>query len=305
MDISVVVPIFGCSSSLIELHDRLCSSLDKVDVNYEIIFVNDASPDDAWKVIESLASIDERVKGINLSRNFGQHYAITAGLHYALGNWIVVMDGDLQDLPEEIPNLYSMALSGYDVVVGRRARRQDNYIKKTSSKVFFWVFEYLSGVNVDSRIGNFGVYSRKVINSVNSLKEQNRSFGAFVLWVGFKRTEINIEHGYRPHGKSSYTFGRRLSLAFDSLIAHSDKVLRLTVRFGFVMSLLSFLYVGWILVSYFLWATPVIGWTSIIASLCLSSGMIILTVGIVGLYIGKIFNEVKHRPLYVVDTTTF
>ena len=303
--LSVVSPIYGCAQALPELCERLHTVLGSFTPNYEIILVNDASPDEAWVAIQALADMDPRVKGINLSRNFGQHYAITAGLDFASGDWVVVMDCDLQDLPEEIPKIYQTAQSGFDIVVGRRADRKDHWLKKFFSRMFYRVFAYFSGTAVDNRIGNFGIYAKKVIRSIRTLKEQNRSFGLFALWVGFRRTEIDVVHAVRTHGRTSYTFRKMAALAIDSIVAHSDKLLRLTVKFGLFVSFLSLLYAAWIVFRYFIWATPIIGWTSLIVSIYFTAGLIIGTVGIVGLYVGKIFDEVKGRPLYIIDATTF
>ena len=303
--ISVVTPIYGCCSTLHELYTRLDTALSNISENYEIIMVNDGSPDSAWPTIQQLAYEDERVKGINLSRNFGQHYAITAGLDFARGDWVVVMDCDLQDQPEELIKLYQKAQEGYDIVVGRREQRQDSYFKKISSKLFYKVYAYFTGSKIDNRIGNFGIYSRKVIQSISALKEQNRSFGLFALWVGFHRIEVNIEHASRPQGKSSYTLRRMVKLAVDSIIAHSNRFLRITIKLGFVLSATSLLYALWLAVTYLAWATPVKGWTSLMVSIYFTAGLIIGSIGIVGLYVGKIFDEVKGRPLYIIDTTTF
>jgi len=305
LDVSVVVPVYQAEDSLRELYTRLSNTLSRISLSYEVILINDASPDKPWQLIQELALEDGRVRGINLSRNFGQHYAITAGLDYVRGEWIIVMDCDLQDIPEEIPKLYQKAQDGYDVVVGRRARRQDTYWKKMSSKMFYSVFAYFTGSKVDNRIGNYGIYAGKVIQSITALKEQNRSFGLFALWVGFRRIEVDVEHASRPHGKSSYTFKRLANLAVDSIIAHSNKLLRLSVKLGFFLSFVSLLYSLWLVIKYLFWATPVPGWTSLIVSVYFTAGLVIGSIGIVGLYVGKIFDEVKGRPLYIIDSTTF
>ena len=303
--ISVVTPIYGCSGGLRELCSRLAPVLSTISADYEIIMVNDSSPDEAWEVIKKLAREDSRVKGINLSRNFGQHYAITAGLDYAQGDWVVVMDCDLQHKPEEIPKLYQKAQEGYDLVVGMRAQRQDTYLKKLGSRLFYKVFAYLTGLRIDNRISNFGIYSQKVIRSITALREQNRAFGLLALWVGFRRIEIDIEHASRPYGKSAYTFRRMMSLALDSILSHSDRLLLITVKLGLFLSFTSLLYATLILVRYFFWATPVAGWPSLIVSIYFTAGLIIGSIGVVGLYVGKIFNEVKGRPLYLIDAATF
>lgn len=303
--ISVVSPVYGCTAALDELCARLHQALGQITAHYEIILVDDASPDGAWPVIEALAKSDARVKGIHLSRNFGQHHAIAAGLDFAHGDWVVVMDCDLQDQPEEIAKLYAKAMTGFDIVVGRRAQRKDGWIRKGLSQLFYWAFAYFTQTKIDSRIGNFGIYSQKVICSIRSMREQNRSFGLFALWVGFHRAEIDVHHAARPHGESAYTFKRMARLATDSLVAHSDKLLTLTVKLGFLMSISALLFALWLVFSYFSKGTPVLGWTSLIVSVYFTAGLIIGTIGVVGLYIGKIFDEVKQRPLYLIKSTTF
>ena len=303
--ISIVTPVFRTVDSINELCHRLTIVLSSLTVEYEIILVNDASPDHAWEVIKKLASEDNRIKGINLSRNFGQHYAITAGLDHAQGDWIVVMDCDLQHLPEEIPKLLQKAQEGYDLVVGLRAQRKDSYLKKLGSFLFYSVFNYCAGTNISDKLSNFGIYSKKVIRGVNSLRENNRSFGLHAIWVGFKRFEIDIEHAKRKYGNSAYDFSRMFSLAADSVLSHSDALLKITIKIGFIISFTAFIYATWITVRYFLWSTMVEGWTSVIVSIYFTAGLIIGAIGIVGLYVGKIFIEVKRRPLYLIDSTTF
>lgn len=303
--ISVVIPVYRSQESLEELYSRLNTSLSRISERFEIILVNDGSPDNAWEIIQGLAEKDHRVRGINLARNFGQHHAITAGLDHVRGEWIVVMDCDLQDRPEEIPKLYSKAQEGYDIVVGRRAVRQDTFLKKMGSRLFYSVFTYFTGSKVDHSIGNFGIYSKRSIRSISSLREQNRSFGLFAIWVGFKRIEIEIEHSTRPYGETSYTLRRLLQLAIDSIVSHSNKLLRVSVKVGFLLSSLALFYALWLIVSYLFWATPVVGWTSVIVSVFFIGGLTIGSVGVVGLYVGKIFDEVKRRPLYIVKSFTF
>ena len=303
--LSVVTPVYGASGLLEELYQRLVNSLSKLTDSFEIIMVNDSSPDDAWEIIQKLAANDCRIKGINLSRNFGQHHAITAGLDFAKSDWVVVMDCDLQDQPEEIYKLYKKACEGYDLVVGLRQQRQDTFFKKLCSRFFYRILAYFTNSKIDHRIGNFGIYSQKVIQSIVSLKEQNRSFGLFAIWVGFRRSEIPVEHAKRPHGNSSYSMSRMIGLAFNSIIAHSNKLLVLFVNFGFFIAGISFTVVIWLVFRYLMWGITVIGWTSLIASLYLTTGLTISVIGMVGIYVGKIFDEVKRRPLYIIDSTTF
>jgi len=303
-EISVVVPVYKCCDCLFELYNRLASVLSSLSVAFEIVLVNDASPDESWDVISQLAASDSRVKGISLSRNFGQHQAITAGLLQSHGKWVVVMDCDLQDMPEEIARLYATAQAGYKVVVGKRKVRQDSVVKKVLSRFFYIVFNNLSDIKFNRNLTNFGIYHRMVIDSILACKEQSRSFGLLALWVGFRRIEIDVEHSRRTRGKSSYSFMRMVGLAIDSIIAHSNKLLVLTVKFGLSMSLLSVFGIIWFVARYILHGTTVAGWTSLIISIFFVAGLIVGCIGVVGLYVGKIFDEVKQRPHYIIETTT-
>ncbi|MBM7661688.1 dolichol-phosphate mannosyltransferase [Bacillus mesophilus] len=301
--ISVVVPVYGCVSCLEELHRRLTDSLKQITTDFEMIFVNDASPDHSWDKIEQLVKKDDRVVGINLSRNFGQHYAITAGLDYSSGDWIVVMDCDLQDQPEEIEKLYTQAKEGFDIVLGRRANRNDTIFKKLSSKLFYKVFSYLTETEQDGTVANFGIYHTKVISALLSMRENLRFFPTMVKWVGFKSTTIDIQHSLRIEGNSSYSLKKLLKLAFNVMIAFSDKPLRLTVGAGFMISFFSFIYALYIVIRDLMGIKAIQGWPSLIVSIWFLSGLIIFVLGIIGIYLGKAFDEVKKRPIYIVKDT--
>ena len=224
MKLSVVTPVYGCSKSLEQLYTRLKKTLTTITDDFEIIMVNDASPDNAWETIKELSQKDNRVKGINFSRNFGQHRAITAGLDYAKGDWIVVMDCDLQDQPEEILKLYNKAQEGYDIVFGRRVVRQDSFFKTISSKFFYMVYNYFTESKANAEVGNFSIISSEVVAALKSFNEENRPYVLMLNWVGFSRTEIKIEHDERAEGKSSYTFSKLLQLSFDIILSHSNKI---------------------------------------------------------------------------------
>lgn len=298
--ISVVVPIYNCAECINELYHRLVSTLEQIDNNFDIIFVNDASPQNDWELVRRIASKDLRVKGINFSRNFGQHYAITAGLDYAEGTWVIVMDGDLQDPPEEIIKLYTKAQEGFDVVFGRRYVRHDNGIKKLLSKIFHKFFDYLADTKTDNTIANFSICSNEVIRNLCLIKEQNRSYPDFIRWMGYKIALININHAERTIGQTSYTFNKKVKLATQIIVAHSNKPLRLSIGFGFALSLISLVYGLWLVLRYILLAQPPEGWTSVMVSIYFVAGLLFANLGILGLYIGKIFDETKNRPLYLV-----
>lgn len=303
--ISVVTPVYKCADSLNELYTRLVSTLTPITKQFEIIMVDDGSPTHDWEIIKILAKNDSRVKGIKLSRNFGQHYAITAGLDFAKGKWVVVMDADLQDPPEEIPKLYYKALEGYDIVVGRRVNRQDSFLKKLSSKVFYSLYSYLTDTKIESNLSSLCICSSKVKDSILQMHEHNRAYLFLLMWVGFNMVIIPINHSGRKYGKSSYNFKRSLELLINIVTAHSNKPLRIFINIGFFISLIAFFYGVYIIFRYYLYSTPIIGWSSLIVSIFFLGGVIIASLGVLGIYIGKIFDEVKNRPLYIINTKTF
>lgn len=298
--ISVISPVYGCKTSIEELCVRIKKVMVTITDKYEIIFINDHSPDGSWETIVGLTKKDCRIKGINLSRNFGQHYAISAGLDCSAGNWVIVMDCDLQDMPEEISKLYNKALEGWDVVFGRRESRKDNLLKVLSSKFFYKILGYLTNTIQDNAIANFGIYQRKVVDAICAMGDNMRYFPTMVRWVGFTQTSINIAHAERPYGKTTYNFRKLINLSLDVMLAFSDKPLRLTVKLGLTISCIAFLFVIYFIIKYFAIGVTVAGWTSLILSVWMLSGIIIFLIGIVGLYIGKTFENVKQRPKYII-----
>ena len=297
---SIVSPVYKAERIVDQLVFEIKKHVEQITQDYEIILVEDGSPDGSWDKIEKQCKTDPRIKGIKLSRNFGQHYAITAGLDHTNGEWIVVMDCDLQDRPEEIINLYQKAGKGFDVVLARRATRQDSTNKKISSKLFYKVLGYLTGTEQDAAVANFGIYHRRVVNAICSMREQIRYFPTMVKWVGFKKTYLDVVHSGREDGKSTYTFKKLLALAFDILLANSEKPIRLIVKTGLFISTVAFLFGLIVLVKYFVGSIEVMGYTSLILSLWFLGGMIMMMLGIIGLYIGKTFQGVKNRPIYIV-----
>lgn len=301
--LSIVSPVYRAEKMVHMLVERVVKSVTTITEDFEIILVNDASPDASWSVIEHECAQDQRVKGINLSRNFGQHYAITAGLHYAKGEWVVVMDCDLQDRPEEIPALYQKALEGYDIVYARRKQRQDKWLKRMTSKMFNAVLNWLSGLNKDKDVANFGIYHQRVIQEYNKIPEQSRSFGSLILYLGFYTAIIDVQHAEREEGTSSYTLVRMLKLAFDVIISNSNKPLRMAVGLGFGMSVLSFLLALYNVVARMVGIISFPGYTTTIFSIWFVGGLMLFVMGILGLYIGKIFDQVKGRSIYIVRNT--
>jgi polyisoprenyl-phosphate glycosyltransferase len=298
--ISVVTPVYNCAGCLEQLYERLVASLSPITDDFEILMVNDASTDECWTVIVGLAARDPRVRGINLSRNFGQHAAITAGLDKTRGEWIVVLDCDLQDRPEEIPKLYAKATDGFDVVLARRVERQDRAIRRLASRLFYRVLSYMTGTEQDGAIANFGIYHRRAIEAVCSIRESYRYFPVMVRWVGFKSTAVDVVHAPRTVGKSSYDFSKSLKLAYDVIISFSDKPLRLAVKLGMTIAALSLLLP--VLIVYLVLSGDVLvaGWASVMASIWFLAGLIITLLGVVGTYLGRAFDEAKKRPIYII-----
>lgn len=301
MDISVVIPVYGCRAAIPELHRRLCENLDKIVKSYEIILVDDCCPQNSWEEIKKVCKIDNRVVGIHMSRNFGQIRAITAGLDNSRGDWVVVMDCDLQDRPESIPELYRKALEGYDVVFARREGRKDSTLTKFLSRCFYKVYDYFTEGTFDSSICNFSISKRKVIDSYCRMREQNRAYTMFIRWLGFKQTSIEMPADERFEGKSSYDLHKKLKLAFEVITSQSNKPLMFSVKAGFTIAMIALIYILYLIVKYFVVGDNLIGWTSMIASVYLMGGILLCAVGVVGIYVGNIFNETKKRPLYIVD----
>ncbi|MDH6308487.1 glycosyltransferase involved in cell wall biosynthesis [Dysgonomonas sp. PFB1-18] len=301
MKLSVISPVYRAEKIIPVLVERIEQAVSVITSEYEIILVEDSGPDQSWAVIEQIAQTNERVIGLKLSRNFGQHYAISAGLDKATGDWIVVMDCDLQDRPEEIPNLYKKAQEGYDVVLAERYERQDTFIKRLTSATFYKVLSYLTGTKQDKGVANFGIYSKAVIKAVCSMREPIRYFPTMIKWVGFKQTKLPVEHNSRFEGKTTYNYKKLLNLALDIILAYSDKPVRLTVKVGLIISLMAILAAFYTLIMWITGNIAVMGYTSLIISIWFLSGIIILTLGIVGLYVGKTFEGVKSRPIYIID----
>lgn len=302
MDISVVIPVYGCPTALRPLCERLTSVLEGMGKTFEILLVDDHDPQNSWEEIESICKDDERVIGIKLSRNFGQIRAITAGLDESCGEWVVVMDCDLQDRPEAIPALYETAIGGdYDVVFARRAKRKDNVVTKFLSRSFYKVYGYFTEGNYDASLCNFSISRRAVIEAYCSMREHQRAYTMYLKWVGFRQTAIDVEGDSRFEGKSSYNLSKKLSMATELITAQSVKPLRFAMNMGFVIAFLSFVFLVVTVIRYFFFGPISIGYTSTIASIYLVCGLLLAAIGIVGLYVGNIFIEVKKRPLYIIQ----
>ena len=301
--LSIVSPVYNTGSMLAELVNRIVSSVPSSLSSFEIVLVDDGSKDDSWSVVQNLCRQYSCVRGIRLSRNFGQHAAISAGLQHATGEWIAVMDSDLQDQPELIATLYTQAVSGHPVVLARRLRRNDPFTRRLASRVFYWLLGWLSDLSPNYMMGNFGIYSRDVIDAVLQMKETHRFFPMMVAWTGFPVTHVDTVHDKRVEGNSGYSLRKLVQLALQITLSYSDLPLRYIVKAGIIISLLSAIYAFIILVKYFAGKITVLGYTSLIVSIWFIGGLILFTLGIVGLYVGRTFEQSKGRPFYVVGET--
>lgn len=299
IEISVVIPVYGCRGALMELYQRTKDSVSTIADSYEIIFVDDCCPQDSWEVICDICENDTSVIGIHLSRNFGQMKAITAGLDQSVGKWTVVMDCDLQDAPEDIIKLYQKAKEGYDIVYSKRKNRHDSKVKVVLSKMFYKMYSWMTDDCYDPAISNFSISRRIVIENYCKMRELHRAFIIYLKWLGFRTATIEVDHNYRKEGKSSYTMKKRITLAMDILLSQSDKVLKLIVGLGMGMAFFSFIFVIINIVRYFI-SDIATGWTSIMVAIFFVGGLLLMAIGCVGIYVGNIFMQSKQRPLYVV-----
>jgi dolichol-phosphate mannosyltransferase len=301
--LSIVSPVYKAEAIVNELVAQIEENVLQLTDNYEIILVEDGSKDNSWQKIVDVCAKNEKVVGVKLSRNFGQHPAIIAGLTKAKGEWVVVMDCDLQDKPSEIPKLLAKAKEGYEIVLAMRINRQDKWLKKLSSSIFASIYGYLSDTKFDKSVANFGIYHQSAVKEIINMGDYIKSFPLFAHWVGFKMAKVEVSHGERAEGESSYSFSKLVSLAFNTIISFSNKPLKLLVKFGIGVSILAVLYGIYIVYQSLTGQITVLGYSSLIISIWLFSGLIITTIGITGIYVGKIFDQTKNRPSFIIQKT--
>jgi polyisoprenyl-phosphate glycosyltransferase len=303
MKLSVVSPVYNEEACVSELCRRLLVVLPSFTDDFEILLIDDGSRDRSWEVISQLADRTPQVKGVRFSRNFGHHYAISAGLDHASGDWMVVMDSDLQDPPEAIAELLSKAIEGYDVVLARRANRKFGWFKNVTSKGFYKVFRYLTDSSYDGEAGVYRIMSRRAVDALLRMQEVDRFFPAMVDWVGFKRSHIYVQHGQRFAGETKYSLPKQIALALNAMLSFSDKPIKIIVYVGLVIAALSFLFACYIVGRALFGTFATLGYASIVTAVSFFGGMTIATLGLIGLYVGRIFRQVKNRPIYIVGET--
>jgi polyisoprenyl-phosphate glycosyltransferase len=297
--LSIVSPVYRAEEIVGELVRRITEEVSRITPDFEIVLVDDGSPDRGWSRIEEAGATDPRIKGIQLSRNFGQQYAITAGLDHARGRWVVVMDCDLQDDPRYIHDLFAKAREGYDIVYTVKERREHGLLQNLGAQLFTVALNWLSsGRAVSPRTGAYSILSRQAVEAFREVRDTHRHYLLVLRWLGFHSTDIVIQHHKRYRGRSSYTFAKLLRHAVDGFASQSDRLLYLAIGAGFLFLCASIATALYLVVQYFLHGFKE-GWTSTIVLILLSTSMVLLSIGAVGVYIGKIFDQVKRRPLYL------
>jgi len=301
-DLSVVIPVYNEEKNLVALAERLQAVLEQMQVSYELLFVNDGSIDNSLAILKKLAAESTAVGYISLSRNFGHQVAISAGLDSATGNTIVVMDADLQDPPELIPELYSKMQEGYEVVYGRRIyRKGESFIKKLTARFFYRLLSRITHVAIPIDTGDFRIMDARVVEVLKQMPERNKFLRGQVAWVGFRQTWIDFVRDERLDGKPGYTYRKMLRFAFDGITSFSDFPLKMASMLGFIVSGIAFLLMIYTLLARLVFKDYVEGWASIILSVLFLGGVQLICIGIAGEYLARVFNNVQGRPLYVVD----
>jgi polyisoprenyl-phosphate glycosyltransferase len=301
VELSVVVAVYRCAECLVALYERLVPVLETVTESFEVVFVDDRSPDGSWDLLLGLAADDDRLRLVRLSRNFGQHAAITAGLAECRGSWTVVMDCDLQDPPEEIPRLLEKGREGFEVVLSRRVRRQQSWLRRAAGRAYFRVRNFFMQMDMGTDYSSLSLLSRKVVDAFLDVHDRDRQYMLIVHWLGFERAEIEFEHAERLAGTSSYTMRDLIQVAIEGFFFETTILLRWIVYLGFGLAFIGMLLAVWFTLAFFLF-DPYPGWTSVAVLLLIIGGFIITSLGVTALYVGKIFGQVKDRPLYVIDT---
>lgn len=302
--LSIVSPVYMGETLVEQLVEEIVAGASKVTSDFEIVLVDDGSPDKSWEAIEVVCARDQRVCGVRLSRNFGQNNALTAALEVSQGDYVIVMDCDLQDDPRYIPDLYARAQEGFDIVYTLKHSREHTSLRNVLGKGFHRVLSMLSKPTLrsDNRIGNYTILARPVVDAFLRLGDFHRSYLGMLRYLGFRSTTIDIEHRERLGSKSSYTMSKLFREAINAITAQSDRLLHASIALGFTFVALAFASVITLVVLYFVKGFRE-GWTSVVALQLLSTGVVLLSLGVVGIYVGKIFEQSKGRQPYVVMMT--
>ncbi len=304
LEFSIIIPIYNEEENIAELYRRLTNVMEKLGA-FEIIMVDDGSSDKSWQIIKDLHEKDSRVKGLSFSRNFGHHIAITAGMDHAQGKAIILMDGDLQDQPEEIPKLLKKFNEGYELVYGIRKEKKDSILKRLTSFIFWRLINSFSGINIPRNQTLLRIFDRKILDALNSMRERSRFIHGMIAWTGFKTAVQEVEHAARERGKSKYNVIKLFRLAFNAITSFSTLPLRLATYIGLLSAGVGMFYGFYFIYKKIFLGIPVLGYASIIVAVLFVGGIQLLILGIIGEYIGRVYQEVQARPIYIIKEQIF
>lgn len=300
-EISIVIPVRDEGKNIDNLIARIFSTIDHIQRTFEIIFVTDINKDNTVDLLYEYCRKHSNIKMLKLSNSFGQHVAVLAGLDHSSGKYTVIMDGDLQDYPEDIPILYNKICEGYDVVYALKEKKNEGFYRNFSSRAFNTLMNSLSDIKIDSNSSMFRIISRKALEEITKFREYEPSLTYIFSFINLPTAVAKVRSGVRQQGKTNYSFFRLVNFAISSLLSFSRKPLRMISNFGYIVSLVSLLYFVTVLYQYFFWGIPILGWATIVAIITFTGGIQLLSIGVIGEYIGRIYMQTKNRPLYIIE----
>ncbi len=302
MDLSVIIPSYNEERNVGIMHERLTKTLSEITDSYEMIFVNDCSKDETLLRIKELAEKDSHVKYLSFSRNFGHQIAVSAGLDFCTGEAVVIIDGDLQDPPELITQMYERYKEGYKVVYAKRKTREgETWFKKATAKIFYRLLASMTSIDIPVDVGDFRLIDRVIVEHLRNMPEKSKYIRGQIAWIGYKQTFVEYHRDARLYGTTNYPLKKMLRFALDGITAFSDKPLKIASGLGIFAAIVSLLALVYALVSHFCFHATITGWTSLILSVLFIGGVQLITIGIIGEYIARINNDVRNRPLYILD----
>jgi dolichol-phosphate mannosyltransferase len=302
MEISAIVPSYNEEKNVPLIYERLTKVLSQINPNYEIIFINDSSKDNTLSVIKTIAQEDSHVKYISFSRNFGHQIAVSAGIDLCKGNAVVIIDADLQDPPELILEMYEKYKEGYKVVYARRKTREgETWFKKATAKIFYRILAAMTSIEIPVDVGDFRLIDKVVVRQLKNMPEKSKYLRGQISWIGYKQTFVEYHRDARIYGKTNYPLKKMIRLALDGITAFSDKPLKMASAIGIISAIIALLAIIYALLSHFIFDSSVSGWTSLIISVLFIGGVQLITIGIIGEYIARINNDVRNRPLYIIE----
>lgn len=302
MKISAIIPSYNEQENVGLMYERMSKVLSKISDDYEIIYVNDCSRDETLLRIKALADKDKHVKYVSFSRNFGHQIAVSAGLDVCQGDAVVIIDGDLQDPPELIEQMYEKYNEGYKVVYARRTSRDgETWFKKFTAKMFYRILASMTSIDIPVDVGDFRLIDKVIVKHLRNMPEKSKYIRGQISWIGYKQTFVDYHRDARIYGRTNYPLKKMLRFALDGITAFSDKPLKIASGLGIFSAIVSLLALVYALVSHFCFNNTITGWTSLILSVLFIGGVQLITIGIIGEYIARINNDVRNRPLYIVE----